>query len=70
MTLLGDRIHQALALVGVTPEWVNSWVGGPCNCEERRQKLNALHLWAGRVLRGKLGGSAETLEALITDPPQ
>lgn len=43
--LLGDHIHAALDRINVTPELVQEWFGDCC-CEENRQKLNALDLWA------------------------
>jgi hypothetical protein len=62
--LLGDKIHEALARVGVTPARVTRWVGRPCGCEERRRRLNALGAWAARVLAGKLTGADEYLTRL------
>lgn len=58
---LGDHIERALSLVGVTPDLVESWVGRPCGCQERKDKLNALGHWAGRVLRGRVGQAREYL---------
>lgn len=55
---LGDVISSALARVGVTPAAVSGWLGGPCGCEERRLKLNALGAWAraaGKVGVGRAG---------------
>lgn len=43
--MLGDAVHDALARVGVTPESVERWLGAPCGCEERREKLNRLDSW-------------------------
>lgn len=47
---LGDLIENALTKVGITKERVEQWVGGPCGCEERKQKLNNLTAWAKRAL--------------------
>ena len=47
--MLGDVVHEALSLVGMTPERVQGYFGDCC-CEERRQKLNALDRWARRVV--------------------
>lgn len=60
-------MSRALAAVGVTPERVSAWVGGPCGCEERRERLNALGAWAGRVLAGRVGRAREYLEVLLGD---
>ena len=46
----GDRVEAALKAVGVTPEKVSAWLGRPCNCAERKKRLNALGRWADRVL--------------------
>ena len=35
-----------LSKVGVTEERVSSWLGKPCGCKARREKLNKLHSWA------------------------
>lgn len=49
--LLGDRVEEALRYIGVTPSLVERWVGPECGCEERKEKLNQLSLWATRVLK-------------------
>lgn len=51
---LGDAVSEALAAVGITPEAVTRWLGEPCGCEERKAKLNALGVWAARVVSGKV----------------
>lgn len=48
--MLGDAIEAALASVGVTKDRVERWIGGPCGCVERQQKLNALSRWASRFI--------------------
>ena len=47
---LGDVIESALSSIGVTESRVESWLGRPCNCKERREKLNKLSKWASQVL--------------------
>lgn len=47
---LGDLVEKALTKVGITKERVEQWIGGPCGCEERKQKLNNLTAWAKRAL--------------------
>ena len=38
---LGDRVHDALGAVGITPERVAAALGvEDCGCEERRELLN------------------------------
>ena len=65
--MLGDLIESALQSVGVTSELVGQWVGKPCNCIERKQRLNALSNWAIRIMQGKNGRAKEHLEELISD---
>ena len=54
----GDRVEAALKLVGVTPEKVSAWLGRPCGCAERKNRLNKLGRWAGRVLGREKQGDA------------
>lgn len=65
--MLGDVIEQALAALGVTEEKVSRWLGRPCNCRERKDKLNALHGWALHVLRGHRDRALDYLQRLIDD---
>lgn len=62
---LGDKIELALTRVGVTHERVERWLGRPCNCPERREKLNRLGRWASRILVGKLDNAVQHLENII-----
>lgn len=57
----GDMVETALSSVGVTSERVEKWLGKPCGCKERRDKMNALGLWARRVLTGKKENAEEYL---------
>lgn len=63
---LGDKIHNALRAVGITPERVEQWVGGPCGCQERQEKLNQLGRWAARILRGSTDRAKEYLDAMMS----
>jgi hypothetical protein len=47
---LGDRVSQALSLVGITEQRVSKLLGRPCGCSKRREALNRL----GRRLRKTL----------------
>jgi len=61
--LLGDQIESLLATFGITKDRVEEWVGGPCGCTERQQKLNALGEWAASAAdRGKAWGLARLRE--------
>jgi hypothetical protein len=62
---LGDRIEQALTLVGLTKERVERWIGPECGCTERQERLNALGAWAGRVLRGKVDHALLYLKGIM-----
>jgi hypothetical protein len=42
---MGDRVHNALSKIGITPARVSRWLGRPCGCKERVEKLNSLHAW-------------------------
>jgi hypothetical protein len=65
---LGDLVHRALALVQITPERVEAWLGEPCHCAERQEKLNRLGWWALRVTTGWARGqrARQSLEGLIS----
>jgi len=62
---MGDLLEQALAVIGVTPERVERWLGRPCGCRERKDKLNALSFLAKRVVSGRIEGAREYLEGII-----
>jgi hypothetical protein len=56
---LGDRVHSALAAVGITPERVSAALGvDDCGCEQRRQLLNQAGYAIG--IGTPLDGSATT----------
>lgn len=63
--LLGDLIETALSSVGVTSARVEEWVGSPCGCQERKQKLNALDAWARRVARGQVQRAGHYLAVIM-----
>jgi hypothetical protein len=63
---LGDQIEVALNTIGLTKERVEGWVGAPCGCKERQQKLNALGSWAKRVIGGKIDRAREYLDQILT----
>ena len=62
-TGLGEHVESILTTFGITKDRVENWVGGPCGCEERKQKLNALGEWAANAAgRGKAWGLARLRE--------
>jgi hypothetical protein len=63
---LGGAVGKALNAVGVTPDRVTAWLGKPCGCRERKERLDALGFWAGRVVRGRLAGAREYLERILS----
>ena len=66
-TGLGDRVEQALTLVGITQERVMRWMGGQCRCKERKARLNAISFWASRVLSGKIHKASEHLDSILEE---
>jgi hypothetical protein len=62
---LGDAIEKALSAIGLTKEQVERWLGRPCGCSERQEKLNALGYWAKRVLSGKSAGMERHLDSIM-----
>lgn len=64
---LGDRIAEALSVIGVTDERITAWLGKPCGCKERQEKLNQLHRWSIRVLRGRITKAKEYLATMLSE---
>lgn len=64
---LGDAVEGALSAIGITKDRVEKWLGRPCGCKERREKLNRLGEWAKRVLSGKTDDAEKHLESLVED---
>lgn len=62
---LGDVVGQALAAVGIDEERVERWLGKPCNCKDRRERLNALHGWAKRITMGRIESAANYLDKIL-----
>jgi hypothetical protein len=62
---LGDLVEGALQKIGVTPEKVESWLGRPCMCRERKRKLNQLSDWAFRIFHGKSSQPKEELDKML-----
>lgn len=67
--LLGDLVKSALEKVGITEDRVQSFLGRPCSCKKRRDKLNQLDSWARRVISGKVEDAKHYLDRLIGDTP-
>lgn len=68
---LGDAIENALAHVGITEERVSNWLGKPCGCKARRDKLNQLGTWARGLIAGEAekSAAAEQLESILQSEP-
>lgn len=64
--MLGDRVKSALESVGLTEEFVQEWIGN-CGCEERREKLNRLGMWASRVFSGRVTAAWDWLRVMMAD---
>lgn len=67
MMELGSSIQRALSSVGVTEERVEQWLGAPCNCKERIEKLNRLGAWAWRISAGKVVKAADYLNEILEE---
>lgn len=65
--MLGDRIESALSSVGITSERIERWLGMPCNCGGRKQKLNRLDAWATRIVSGCTEKAVYYLETLLSE---
>ena len=65
LKLAGDRIEEALSLIGVTKERVEKFIGGPCRCGERQRKINQVDAWARRVISGKAKNAKKLLHKII-----
>lgn len=63
--MLGDSVKQALETVGVTQDRVEQWLGRPCNCKERQERLNQLDAVCRRILRGRIEGGKRYVETLL-----
>jgi hypothetical protein len=61
---LGDLISSALSVVGITDDRMSRWLGHPCGCSERREKLNLLGQWARRVLSGRTTDAREHFDSI------
>jgi len=64
---LGDVVERALTKVGITKKRVEKWLGRPCGCSKRKERLNQLGAWASRILEGRTNKAKEHLEELIDD---
>ena len=51
---LGGVISRVLGIVGITDDRVTRWLGAPCGCKRRRDKLNRASDIAWSYLRGKI----------------
>lgn len=64
---LGDLVEKALSSVGITSERVTNWLGRPCGCTKRKEKLNNLSRWARRILSGEKEDAEKYLEEMIDE---
>lgn len=63
--MLGTLIESALSTIGITSERVEKWLGAPCGCQERRDKLDQISHWAIRIVKGKVSNAREYLSGII-----
>lgn len=64
---LGDRVEQAIKTIGISKEVVEEWLGRPCGCDERQEKLNQLHRWAKRLVQGKTKKAYQYFRNMLRD---
>jgi len=65
---LGTSVKKALSFLGITEDRVSRWLGAPCNCAERVDKLNKLGQWASSILSGKQEPPPFYTEAKVVMP--
>lgn len=63
--MLGDFIESALDRIGINKERVERWLGHPCGCQERQDKLNAISSWARRVSQGATDKALDFLNRIV-----
>lgn len=69
---LGDNIASALDRIGLPSRRVEAWLGRPCHCKDRQERLNQLGQWAERVIKGRVEKAREFLAAIMSpvdEPP-
>lgn len=65
---LGDWIESTLTTVGITSERVEKWLGKPCRCRERKEKLNRFSKWISNLLSGEPTSKAkEEFDTMVND---
>jgi hypothetical protein len=68
--MLGSLISRALSTIGITDTRVSRWVGAPCGCKERQEKLDAVTYWAIRVMQGKVESAEKYLDNIMEQPDE
>lgn len=63
--MLGNRVAEALSKLGINETIVQQWLGRPCGCKERQEKLNQLEVWAGRVAKDGVSKATRVIKELI-----
>jgi len=67
---LGDYIAEALSIVGITESAVQEFLGEPCGCAERKERMNQLGFWAVGTVKGKLNDARKYLLKIIGKPEE
>lgn len=65
--LTGDRVEEILEKTGLKSmsDRVHSWLGVPCGCQERKEKLNALDLLVRQVAKSGTDKAKQYLDMII-----
>jgi len=64
---LGDMVANTLKTFGITPDRVSKWIGKPCGCKKRQEKLNKLSRWAKSVFSGGKEDAVSQLDDMINE---
>jgi len=58
--MVGDRVANALAFLGITKERVSAAVGGDCGCDQRQTGLNKVGGVVAKAVEKSLNGAVAT----------
>lgn len=64
---LGDAVEALLSSVGITEERVTKWIGRPCGCKGRQERLNKISRWAKMYTKKKTRRAKKALKKLLGD---
>ncbi len=65
--MISSLLETALAAAGISADRIEWWLGMPCGCRERREKLDAVEAWARRIMGGRIEKAEKYLNDLLDD---